>query len=293
MPRDDPHRRTRARVRGMTYLMLDITYNLSLPRSRTSCVNPAPRLRLCGFALQKVNMARFLANLRGWNDTYFGRQAPRPPADFGRHRSLHDDRDGPAGEPPEDAPSGEPEGGDLCGDGGRQARRHAGPRAACERVLARPGVRRGPCNQPICLARPHRPARGPRAIRVREERQLAAHDPPRRVDRGEGEAARGERREAPPVLQSGRAAGDRGPPAEGREDGRGRMPPPRPRLRLRTDVVSGRHERRRIRAQEGGHDHPYGRDPLPARVRRAKSRISRRPEGDPGPGGAAKELPAA
>src|SRR5437879_9591035 len=152
MPRDEPHRRTRARVRGMTYLMLDITYNLSLPRSRTSCVNPAPRLRLCGFALQKVNMARFLANLRGWNDTYFGRQAPRPPADFGRHRSLHDDRDGPAGEPPEDAPSGEPEGRDLRGDGGRQARRHGGPSDACGRVLAHHGVRRDPGEQPDSLA---------------------------------------------------------------------------------------------------------------------------------------------
>src|SRR2546421_617782 len=63
MPRDDPHRRTRARVRGMASLMLDITYNLSLRRSLTSCVNPAPRLRLCGFALQKVNMASSLANL--------------------------------------------------------------------------------------------------------------------------------------------------------------------------------------------------------------------------------------
>src|SRR5881275_420353 len=50
---------------------------------------------------------------------------------------------------------------------------------------------------------------------------LAAHEPPRRVDRGEGEAARGECREAPAVLQSGRAPRDRGPPAEGREDDRG------------------------------------------------------------------------
>src|SRR5438309_2855440 len=290
MPRDDPHRRTRARVRGITYLMLDITYNLSLPRSRTSCVNPAPRLRLCGFVLQKVNMARFLANLRGWNDTYFGRQAPRPPADFGRYGSLRDDCDGPAGEPPEDAPSGQPEGGDLWGDGGRQARRHGGPRAACERVLSRPGVRRGPGDQPLCLARPHGPARGPRAIRVREEGELAAHDPPRWVDRGEGETPRGECREAPPVLQSGRPPGDRRSPAQGREDDRERMPPPRPRLRLRADVVCGRHERRGICAQEGRHDHPDGGDPLSARVRRLEGGIPGRPEGDPGPRGAAKEL---
>src|SRR5881396_51526 len=41
MPRDDPHRRTRARVRVMAYLMLDITYNLSHRPSPTYCVNPA------------------------------------------------------------------------------------------------------------------------------------------------------------------------------------------------------------------------------------------------------------
>src|SRR5213083_1401895 len=40
MPRDDPHRRTRARVRVMAYLMLDITYNLSHRPSPTSCVTP-------------------------------------------------------------------------------------------------------------------------------------------------------------------------------------------------------------------------------------------------------------
>src|SRR5207247_10312900 len=89
MPRDDPHRRTRARVRVMAYLMLDITYNLSHRPSPTSCVNPTPRLRLCGFALQTVNMARSLANLSRWNDSSFGRQAPRPPAESGRHRPFH------------------------------------------------------------------------------------------------------------------------------------------------------------------------------------------------------------
>src|SRR5437870_30213 len=41
MPRDDPHRRTRARVRVMAYLMLDITYNLSHRPSPTYRVNPA------------------------------------------------------------------------------------------------------------------------------------------------------------------------------------------------------------------------------------------------------------
>src|SRR5437667_11299793 len=41
MPRDDPHRRTRARVRVMAYLMLDITYNLSHRPTPTYCVNPA------------------------------------------------------------------------------------------------------------------------------------------------------------------------------------------------------------------------------------------------------------
>src|SRR5438309_1964733 len=114
MPRDDPHRRTRARVRGMTYLMLDITYNFSLRRSRTSCVNPAPRLRLCGFALQKVNRSSSLVTVRGGNDADFDRQAPRIAANLGRHRSLNDDRHGPAGKPPEDASSGEPEGRDLA-----------------------------------------------------------------------------------------------------------------------------------------------------------------------------------
>src|SRR5256712_12215275 len=40
----------------------------------------------------------------------FDWQAPRAPTDLGRHGPLHDDRDGPAGEPPEDVSSGEPEG---------------------------------------------------------------------------------------------------------------------------------------------------------------------------------------
>src|SRR5437016_6807052 len=40
MPRDDPHRRTRARVRGMTYLLLAITHNFTLRRSLNSCVSP-------------------------------------------------------------------------------------------------------------------------------------------------------------------------------------------------------------------------------------------------------------
>src|SRR5438132_8066013 len=170
-------------------------------QTKDDCACQLPHVLPGAFVdLRKVNMVPYLCERRGETHADFRRQAPRPPADFGRHRSLHDDRDGPAGEPPEDAPSGQPEGGDLWGDGGRQARRHGGPRAACERVLAGPGVRRGPRNQPFCLARPHGPARRPRAIRVREERELAAHDPPRGMDRGEGETTRGKCREAPPVL---------------------------------------------------------------------------------------------
>src|SRR5713226_10709612 len=163
-------------------------------------------------------MASLLANPRGGTNADFRRQAPRPPTDRGRDRPLHDDRDGPAGEPPEDAPPGEPEGRDLCGDGGGEGRGHAGPGIPRERVPARPGIRGGSRHQSVCPARPYGPVGGPRAIRVREEGELAAHDPPRWLVRGEGEATRGERREAAAFLQSGRTAGHRGPSAEGREN---------------------------------------------------------------------------
>src|SRR6266508_2841483 len=69
----------------------------------------------------KVNTASHLASRRGGTTADFGGQAPRPPTDLGRLGPVHDDRDGPAGEPPEDAPSGKPEGHVVRGDGGGQA----------------------------------------------------------------------------------------------------------------------------------------------------------------------------
>src|SRR5439155_24823851 len=144
------------------------------------------------------------ATTRGGTDADFGRQAPRPPADFGRHRSLHDDRDGPAGEPPEDVASGGPEGRDLCGDGGRQAGGDERPGSPRERLPPRPRVRRRAGDQSVCSAGADGPARFDGDLRVRKERQLAAHDAPRRLVGGEGEAARRERRKAPDLLQPDR-----------------------------------------------------------------------------------------
>src|SRR5438093_3703619 len=89
---------------------------------------------------QRSIWLRPFASRRGGTSANFGRQAPRAPTDFGRHGALHDDRDGPAWEPPEDAPSGESEGRDVRRDGGGEARRHGGPRAPCERLPPRSGV---------------------------------------------------------------------------------------------------------------------------------------------------------
>src|SRR3989475_4495276 len=125
------------------------------------------------------------AKYRGGTSANFGRQAPRPPADFGRHGAVHDDRDGPAGEPPEDAPSGESEGRDVCGDGGGEARRHGGPRPPRERLPPRSGVWSGAGDQSVRPAGPHGPSRRPGAVRIREERELAGHGAPRRAERGE------------------------------------------------------------------------------------------------------------
>src|SRR2546426_140370 len=109
----------------------------------------------------------------------FDWQAPWAPTDLGRHGPLHDDRDGPTGEPPEDASSGEPEGHHVRGDGGGQDRRHPSPRARRERLPPRPGVRGRPRDQPVCPPGPHGPPRFLGDVRIREEGELAAHDPPR------------------------------------------------------------------------------------------------------------------
>src|SRR3989449_6542343 len=97
---------------------------------------------------------------QGGTDANFGWQTPRPSADFGRHGPLHDDRDGPAGEPSEDGPSGEPEGRDVRRDGGGQARGHGGPRPPRERLPPGSGVRRGADDQSVRPTRPDGPPRG-------------------------------------------------------------------------------------------------------------------------------------
>src|SRR5689334_15780495 len=94
--RDEPHRRTRARMRDMR--LADVEW-VSAESRFASTEGPC---------ITKVNTLRSFRDSRGENGADFRRQAPRPPADLGRHGPLHDDRDGPAREPPEDAPSGEP-----------------------------------------------------------------------------------------------------------------------------------------------------------------------------------------
>src|SRR5947209_7207983 len=208
----------------------------------------------------------------------FDWQAPWAPTDLGRHGPLHDDRDGPTGEPPEDASSGEPEGHHVRGDGGGQDRRHPSPRARRERLPPRPGVRGRPRDQPVCPPGPHGPPRFLGDVRIREEGELAAHDPPRWVERGEGQTARRERRETPDLLQSRRPAGGRRPPGEDRP-GRGRgMRSPRPRVRMRADVVSRGRERGGVRPPQGGHGHPDRRDLEPPRTRCPEGGVPRRPE---------------
>src|SRR3989449_4448009 len=230
------------------------------------------------------------AKYRGGTSANFGRQAPRPPADFGRHGAVHDDRDGPAGEPSEDAPSGESEGRDACGDGGGEARSHGGSRPPRERLSPRSGVRGGGSNQSVRPAGPHGPSRGSGAVRIREERGLAAHDAPPRPARRESETARRQRGVAPPLLQSERPAGDRRPPGESRPVGRGRVPASRPHVRLRADVVSGRRERGGVRQPQGRHGHPDRGGPQSSGDRCAEGGIPGRPEGDHEPRGSPEEL---
>src|SRR3989475_5466299 len=220
----------------------------------------------------------------------FDWQAPRAPTDLGRHGPLHDDRDGPTGEPPEDASSGEPEGHHVRGDGGGQDRRHPSPRARRERLPPRPGVRGRTRDQPVCPPGPDGPPRLLGDVRIREEGELAAHDPPRWMERGEGQTARRERGETPDLLQSRRAARGRRPPGEDRP-GRGRgMRSPRPRVRMRADVVSRGRERGGVPAPQGGHGHPDRRDLEPPRTRCPEGGVPRRPESHAERRGAAQEL---
>src|SRR2546426_6904886 len=129
-PRAEPHRRTLTLVRGTT--PGDCNYHTAFS---LGCVTrSAGRLDLLRLPPQRSIPHHPFASCRGGTSANFGRQAPRPPADFGRHGAVHDDRDGPAGEPPEDAPSGESEGRDVCGDGGGEARCHGGPRPPRERL---------------------------------------------------------------------------------------------------------------------------------------------------------------
>src|SRR5207245_9771726 len=104
------------------------------------------------------------ASHRGGTDADFGRQTPRPSADFGRHGPLHDDRDGPAGEPPEDGPSGESEGRDVRRDGGGQARRHGGAGPSRERLPPGSGVRSGADDQSVRPPGPDWTPRGATAV---------------------------------------------------------------------------------------------------------------------------------
>src|SRR3989441_12040936 len=285
-PRAEPHRRTLTLVRGTT--PGDCNYHTAFS---LGCVTrSAGRLDLLRLPPQRSIPHHPFANRRGGTSANFGRQAPRPPADFGRHGAVHDDRDGPAGEPPEDAPSGESEGRDACGDGGGQARRHGSSRPPRAPPLHRAGGRGGGSDQSVRPAGPHGPSRRSGAVRVREERELAAHDAPRRLERREGETSRGERGEAPPLLQSGRPAGDRGPPGESRRVGGGRVPSSRPHVRLRADVVSGRRERGGVRQPQGRHGHPDRGGPQSSGDRRAEGGVPGGPEGDDEPRGTPEEL---
>src|SRR5437870_13311565 len=71
---------------------------------------------------------------QGGTEANFGRQTPRPSAEFGRHGPLHDDRDGPAGPPSADAASGESQGREVRRYGGGQARRDGGPGPSRDRL---------------------------------------------------------------------------------------------------------------------------------------------------------------
>src|SRR2546422_6384361 len=122
---------------------------------------------------QRSIRPRTFASRRGGTSANFSRQAPRPPADFGRHGAVYDDRNGPAGEPPEDAPSGESKGRDVRRDGGGEARRHGGPRPPRERLPPRSRVLSGAGGQSGRPAGPHGPARRPGAVRIREGKGLA------------------------------------------------------------------------------------------------------------------------
>src|SRR2546428_12196156 len=138
--------RTKSRV-GEAWLLYEAPLTEPLTSIDTlslSCATrPIPRLRLLRLLPQRSIWPRPLATHRGGMDADFGRQTPRPPTDFGRYRPLHDDRAGPAGEPSEDAPSGESEGRDVRRDGAGQAQRHRGPRPLRERPAPGAGARRG------------------------------------------------------------------------------------------------------------------------------------------------------
>src|SRR2546425_11480010 len=172
--------RTKSRV-GEAWLLYEAPLTEPLTSIDTlslSCATrPIPRLRLLRLLPQRSIWPRPLATHRGGMDADFGRQTPRPPTDFGRYRPLHDDRDGPAGEPSEDAPSGESEGRDVRRDGGGQGRRHGGPRPSPEALPPRSGVRGGLRGQPVRAPRPHGAARGSGAVRVRKEGKPAGHEP--------------------------------------------------------------------------------------------------------------------
>src|SRR3989475_7421028 len=68
------------------------------------------------------------------------------------------------------------------------------------------------------------------------------------------------------------------------------MRSPRPRVRVRADVVSRGRERGGVRTPQGGHGHPDRRDLEPPRTRCPEGGVPRRPESRPERRGAAEEL---
>src|SRR5438309_304302 len=175
----------------------------------------------------------------------FDWQAPWAPTDLGRHGPLHDDRDGPTGEPPEDASSGEPEGHHVRGDGGGQDRRHPSPRARRERLPPRPGVRGRPRDQPVCPPGPHGPPRFLGDVRIREEGELAAHElrSLEPVDEGAvGRAERGRRLRSLPGTRGDRVPARRLRIPRGPRDLEGRVPGEDARQAARLHPDPGREE---------------------------------------------------
>src|SRR2546428_14192753 len=123
-------RRTRS-ARTLDWQENGYTYSLSrrVRDRRVYCgwYVAAPSVASPGSAAQRsIGLPRL--QCAGGVGADFDRQAPRAPTDLGRHGPLHDDCDGPAGEPPKDASSGEPEGHHVLGNRGGGDPAHPRPR---------------------------------------------------------------------------------------------------------------------------------------------------------------------